>query len=253
MGCTSATDAAGNKQCQVENTCFSPCTTCGQCIKNVYDAIQPLTSNANITVTASDVASALATYCAAAGYSDVACTGLNKLVMTSPGGQLGLRPARVCQALGACYGACKVLPPSSAAATVKVDTNLCSADGTVSSAAVGATSFTIPNGKCRSDTDCTASDASFCDYSNSSAVSSSCMCVDGNDGCITLGVCISQCELPGIKAFLAEVDAAITTCTTNDNCAAGEECTAATDCVDYTCTPSAGLTTVACSGEWAKA
>jgi hypothetical protein len=132
---------------------------------------------------------------------------------------------------------------------LQVDTSLCAADGTSASAAVGATSFTIPAGKCRSDTDCTAADAKFCDYSNGSSVSSSCMCQEGNDACITLGVCISQCELPGIKAFLAEVASAVKTCLTNANCGAGEVCEVVDNCVDYTCDPTSGLTTVACSGE----
>jgi hypothetical protein len=120
VDCYSAADAAGNKMCQAESTCTSPCTQCGQCIASAYAAVSALTSNPNITVTASNVAAALATFCASHGYGSLQCAALNTLVLTSPNGALGLRPARVCKALGACTQPCQVFPPSAPSATTKV-------------------------------------------------------------------------------------------------------------------------------------
>ncbi len=125
IDCYSAADANGNKICQVENTCTSACTQCGQCIAGAYAAVAALTSNPNITVTSTNVAAAVASFCASAGYGTLQCAALNSLVLTSPDGALGLRPARVCKALGACTQPCQVFPPSMPSADVKVRRRAC--------------------------------------------------------------------------------------------------------------------------------
>jgi hypothetical protein len=136
----------------------------------------------------------------------------------------------------------------------------------------------------------------FCDFSNSTAVTSACMCRcaplpalqapcrgpapgpcapgcswrrearctarsqpgtahhlsacrDGDDSCITLGACISQCDLPGTRAFLAEVTQAIKTCSVDGDCAASEQCSPDASCVTYTCDGVTGLQKTACDSE----
>lgn len=249
LDCYTATDSAGNKMCQVQGTCVSPCTTCGECIKGVHAAVSALTGNPNITISAPVVAATLSSYCSAAGYSALQCAALSTSVLTSPGGNLGLRPARVCKALGACNGACQVRSPSLPAGAAKVNVSLCSSDGTTAGSPVGATNITIPTGACRSDTDCAGvTGKTFCDYSNGTLVTSACMCRDGDDACVTMGTCISQCDLPGTRAFLAEVNSAIKTCTADSGCAATEQCSASADCVTYTCDGVLGLRATDCSG-----
>jgi hypothetical protein len=78
---------------------------------------------------------------------------------------------------------------------------------------------------------------------------------DGDDTCISLGTCISQCDLPGTRAFLAEVTQAIKACAADGDCAASEQCSPDPNCVTYTCDGVAGLQKTVCDSErrWAAA
>ncbi|KAF6254424.1 hypothetical protein COO60DRAFT_1642347 [Scenedesmus sp. NREL 46B-D3] len=195
--CNSST---GQDQCELLGACqLTPCARCRNCfvVARTFAAGQQAQTNPTA------VAAAFRTFCVSQGRSLEDCSGFAMDIEASHQGNLGKRPALICQKMGQCTADlsttdCTLIPADNATNATPVTAahlTLCSSNG-VSAAAlvpgVSASNASVPADRCTESAPCSQATGVFgCSYI-SPEVQCKCDPATGLDACVALGQCVEE-------------------------------------------------------------